>query len=334
MTSFYGGGEEYIIRLTRCLEADFNIRLLCCSKLLNEKLEKKNFQLLFIKGSAFIRYLRMFFSILTLPDKSNQVLLLNGQAPVYFALFLPWSFKKIVYVHHTSIEYYNSKVKQKLVFFCLKWVDSIICVSDFLKKEIDQFIKNKQVKVIYNWLPEDAITSFQYRANDGALKLIFIARLVEVKGILPLIEVVTALDNVELTILGDGPLYDQIKTKYQHSSTIHLLGWKNDKISFLQNAHINVVNSFSEGYSYTPVEAGVCGVPSLISDLEVHREISENGKNAFLFKTGSVEDLRNKLIYLRDNRTVLEKMSEACKSYFINKFVYSDYKEEYKKELV
>ncbi|GEO11627.1 glycosyltransferase family 4 protein [Segetibacter aerophilus] len=333
MTSFYGGGEEYIVRLVTCLQDDFDIKLICCSKLLGSKLREHRLQIQLVTGSTPATYLRIFYRILSLPQKGQQVLLLNGQGPVYFALFLPRAFKKLVYVHHTSIEYYNKPTKQKFVIHCLRKVGTVICVSNFLKNEVDKYIKNKLVKVIYNWLPADAVRPIDYPVKDPWLRIIFIARLVEVKGILPLIEVVIELANVELSILGDGPLYEQIKSNYGSYSNIKLLGWQNDKAAFFQRSHLNVVNSFSEGYSYTPVEAGVCGIPSLISDLEVHREISDNGKYAFLFKTGSKEDLKAKLIYLRDHRNELVKMSEECRIYFTNKFVYSDYKEQYKKEL-
>lgn len=333
MTTFYGGGEEYIVRLVNCLENEFDIALICCSKFLSEKLKNNNVRLQLVAGSVLVRYFTIFFKMLRLPCKKQQVVLLNGQGPAYFALFLPKLFKKLVYVHHTSLEYYNDKSKQRLVIYCLQKVDLLICVSWFLKKELDRYIHKRPVKVIYNWLPKEAIQSIPYPADEGTLHLLFMARLVEVKGILPLVEIVDKLEGVVLSVLGDGPLYDQIKTTYGNSTAIRILGWQNDKASFYKKVHLNVVNSFSEGYSYTPVEAGVCGIPSLISDLEVHREISDNGRFAFLFKAGSVEDLKDKLIYLKNNRKVLEEMSCKCKTYYTEKFVLSDYKEQYKREL-
>lgn len=333
MTPFYGGGEEYIVRLLNSLQHEFDFRLICCSKLLKEKLVTNKVKVRYVTGPSFITYLKIFFYILGIPDKKQHVLFLNGQGSVYLALLLPSLFKKLVYIHHTSVDYYNGLMKRRFVILCLKKVDSIICVSNFLKNEIDKYIQNKRVIVIYNWLPTDTIKSFNYPATVPTLKLLFMARLVEVKGVIPLIEVVSTLENVELFILGDGPLFDEVKARYGSSPSIHLLGWQNDKAAFLKDVHLNVVNSFSEGYSYTPVEAGVCGVPSLISDLEVHKEISGEGRYAFLFKTGSKEDLRDQLIYLNNNRQVLASMSEECKIYFTNKFVYSNYKEDYTREL-
>lgn len=332
VTTFYGGGEEYIIRLVSCLQDDFDINVICCSNLLREKLQKSKANIEMINEKGILRYIKVFMKILKLPNKEKEVLVLNGQGAAFLAPIIPVFFKKKLLIQHTSIEYYNSKIKIIAIKSCYQKLDAIICVSEFLKNEIEKYVKNVPLKVIYNWLPIEAVKPVDYNPFEKTLKLIFIGRLVEVKGILPLINLVTSLKDTELYVLGDGPLYNYIKSNFSHLGFIHLLGWQNNKLPIMGKVHLNVVNSFSEGYSYTPVETGVCGIPSLISDLKVHKELSENGKYSFIFKTGSAEDLKSKLNYLKENRAELNKMSQLCKKHFVTKFVFSNYKERYVEE--
>lgn len=334
MSSFYGGGEEFLKRLLSCLEDDFNIILICSSALLREKLKTAKVKVELVQGQTFIRYVRTFLTILNISRNSRNTVLLNGQGAGYFAALVNPLFNRSVWVQHTSVKYSNSGLKLKAVLFCLKQVSTVICVSHFLKSEIEQLIKKKNIKVIHNWLPAAAVKLINYNPTHGKLKVLFIGRLVEAKGIMPLIQIILEAGDMELIILGDGPLFTSIQANYSSSPAIRLMGWQQDITSFIEEAHINVVNSYSEGFSYTPIETGVCGLPSLISDIEVHKEISEDGKYAFLFKAGSVEDLKAKLLNLNNKRDELASMSAVCRDYFIKEFVASNYKEAYKKELL
>ena len=50
-----------------------------------------------------------------------------------------------------------------------------------------------------------------------------------------------------------------------------------------------------EGFGLVTSEAMADGLPCLISDLAVHREITNDGSAAMLFRSGDVEDLKGKL---------------------------------------
>jgi glycosyltransferase involved in cell wall biosynthesis len=333
MTPGYGGGEEFVVRLVNALEEHFEIDLIISSQLLKQRLEGNKNRIQLKKGPTFLRYIKTLLALLNLPNHINRTVLLNGQGPAYLTLFIQKRFKKIVLVQHTSLVFSNNKLKRNLVLLLLKIPDKIICVSNYLKDEVNKYLPQKDISVIYNWLPESSIQHFSHDFFSNPLKIIFISRLVADKGILELIEVVASLPNVELTIAGDGPLRRQIEERCREMSCIRILGWKSDLSPYLKEAHINVVNSYSEGFSYTPIEAGVVGIPSLLSDIAVHAEISEQGKHAILFKTGSSKDLSKKIIFVQENRDVLDCMSVSCKRYFTEKFVFSNYKEEYTKAL-
>ena len=59
------------------------------------------------------------------------------------------------------------------------------------------------------------------------------------------------------------------------------------------------------------MEAMAHGVPCLISDLDVHREITGAGTAAMLFRSGDVADLRCKLSILLEENTLRSAYSQA-----------------------
>ena len=60
------------------------------------------------------------------------------------------------------------------------------------------------------------------------------------------------------------------------------------------------------------LEAMSHGLPCIFSDLSVHREITGNGRAAMLFETGSVGDLRAKLLQMLESPSVREQFAESA----------------------
>ena len=59
------------------------------------------------------------------------------------------------------------------------------------------------------------------------------------------------------------------------------------------------------------MEAMAHGLPCVISDLDVHREITGGGRTAMLFRNGNAEDLRSKLHELIGNASLRLAYSAA-----------------------
>src|SRR4051812_48165065 len=103
MSPFYGGGEEFAVRLANCLQDDFDIEVICRSNDLAEKVRKSGARIQLVQAGTFLAYINVLMKLLRLQDKHRKVLLLNGQGPAYLSLILPRVFKKVIGVQHTSI---------------------------------------------------------------------------------------------------------------------------------------------------------------------------------------------------------------------------------------
>jgi len=93
-------------------------------------------------------------------------------------------------------------------------------------------------------------------------------------------------NDVELIIVGDGPLKKSIEAKVNLSSKkITLLGFKNNPYEELNKSNVIVLLSKSEGMSRAVLEAMFFGNIAILSDVDGNRELIEDGKNGFLYNS-------------------------------------------------
>lgn len=96
---------------------------------------------------------------------------------------------------------------------------------------------------------------------------------------------VRAKPDPHLLIVGDGREAGRLRslaTQRGVSMWVHLLGLRHDVPELLQGADIFLFPSRSEGFPGAVVEAMLTGLPIVVSDIPVHREIIEPGKTGIL----------------------------------------------------
>lgn len=81
-------------------------------------------------------------------------------------------------------------------------------------------------------------------------------------------------------------------------------------IGLLKSAEILVSPSLHEGWGITPIEALYCGIPVLLSDLEVFREVY--GDSVPYHKKDDIDDMSEKLRYLLADKQIQRKIVEDC----------------------
>jgi len=132
---------------------------------------------------------------------------------------------------------------------------------------------------------------FDRQKKQYEKKFLFIGRLSEVKNIDLLVDVFNSLPDYELTIIGDGPLYNSLNMSVK--TNIHFLSKVDNKAlvdSFLSH-DILILPSLSEPWGLVIEEALYFGVPVIASRNCGASELIMDGLNGFIFDPFDKEQL-------------------------------------------
>lgn len=128
-------------------------------------------------------------------------------------------------------------------------------------------------------------------------------------------------ENVKLFFVGDGPDCWKLKrlvAELKLDEHVFFLGsqtytWIKAN---LKNYDAFVHSSISEGFNLSAIEAGSAGIALFLSNIEVHREITLNGKYGTLFNHTIKCDLRQKIkLFYQSDKFNDSNSSKWCKYY-------------------
>lgn len=188
---------------------------------------------------------------------------------------------------HNTAKYFNKLSYAFLKLFYHRF-DGVSAVSqDCLRTIQDCFDKNHTVyaEVIYNPVPlppkTDATTTTK---EKGAIILAVVGRLIEDKGhdlwmdALPHIK--KRFDEVpksfEVWCVGEGDWDERIVRKCKElgfSDIVKMRGYVYNVYEIMAQSDVVLFPSQSEGFGLVPCEAILCGVPVVINDIPVMREL-------------------------------------------------------------
>ncbi len=107
--------------------------------------------------------------------------------------------------------------------------------------------------------------------------------------------------RMRFILVGDGVMRGEIEErikKYRLADAFILTGWRRDVKNIIPAFDVNVLTSLWEGLPRVILEAGVCLVPSVASDVDGNSEIIQDGVTGFLVKPGAVRKFTEKISYL------------------------------------
>lgn len=138
---------------------------------------------------------------------------------------------------------------------------------------------------------------------SGKVKVLYVGKLLKVKGISRLVNLVRNNDweNIEFLIAGSGPYEKEIRKLIKDNYPVRYLGYVNNKkdlVSVYHNADIVILPSFQENFGIVLIEAMACGLPVIAADCAGPREIVEDGVNGRLIPQDNEEAFRNAIITL------------------------------------
>lgn len=226
---------------------------------------------------------------------------------------LPWGFifrnaksKKIITMH--GCEYLSKDLLYKpLAKIAFKKTDLIISPSywlrDFVKKNygydsmvISNSIDTKKFNILKNVKKEKKV-------------ILFVGRLIKIKGVLELLKVAKELKTYEFWFAGDGHLKKLITLP----NTEYLGYFNEDKLIQIYNkATICVFPSYKENFPLVGLEALACG-KAIIATKTGFSEIIDNNKNGLLINPKNPRELESAIIKLMKNQKLRKKFERNAR---------------------
>lgn len=185
----------------------------------------------------------------------------------------------------------------------LPWNFYIALSVSTKEKLLAQNIDPKKIDVIYGGVDQNLFNIKKIR-KAKIFTVCVISRLMTYKRIDLLIKAAEILMKKKLKfqikIIGKGPEKEKLAKMATGLGVDKRIKWMSDLtidqlIKQLKSSHILCHPSEEEGFGLVVIEAASCGLPYVISDIPVLKEISKNGLGGKLFKHSDQTDLASKL---------------------------------------
>jgi glycosyltransferase involved in cell wall biosynthesis len=192
-----------------------------------------------------------------------------------------------------------------------------ITISEFSKNILRPFLpENCTIYHVPNPIVIDKSDPIAVDENEA---FIFLGRFSREKGVHLLAQAAANL-GCQALFIGDGHLRATI---HEVNKSAEITGWlpKSEVLQILYKARALVFPSlWYETFGLAVGEALACGVPVIVSDACAARELVDHGKTGLCFKSGSTDDLAEKMQMLLKPGLAKKMGREAYNRYWANPF--------------
>lgn len=172
------------------------------------------------------------------------------------------------------------------------------------------------------------------RIDMGKNRILFVGRLIEMKGLFVLLnaflEVKKQIPDVQLFIIGDGPLKEEIRqrtTSAGISSSVHLLGTVlNQHLPpYFRSASVTVSPSittrrWAEQVGMANIQSMACGTPVISTRSGAIPEYVPDGQVGLLVPENNSTALATAIIRLLNDRNLHQKLSRNARTYAVEHY--------------
>lgn len=237
----------------------------------------------------------------------------------------PSNVKLFTHIHNiqslSSLQSRKSRVFERLIY---NKRETTLCVSNEVAEDYRTIVSNANVATLYNFIDDKYFLN--NHINRGKSKFITVGTIKPQKNYGLLLDVFTELKNIgradiSLDIYGYGD-FSEIEQRSKDIN-VNYCGLSSELEKVYSEHDALIMASLYEGYGLVVIEAMASGLPVILSDIPVFREIS--GNNAVFFNPYSVKDCVNKIVSFCDGADVPYNYEWAQrigkKSSYINKLL-------------
>lgn len=223
-------------------------------------------------------------------------------------------------IKRMHMSYWDSKMIRSDIESC-NMVDYFLVPSNFVQESLvkNGIPMNKIIKVPYG-VDISKFTYIPRKKESDILKLIYVGNISYRKGSHRLLEVVSQLEGVELYLAGTFDEKSSLYCNYKGFAHIHFLGFvTRDRLNELyNNCDIFVLPSLCEGMAMVGLEAMATGLPLVCTFNTGVNDVVENGVNGFVYHADNNAELREKIVWFKNNQEKIPEMAKKARETSIN----------------
>jgi len=202
--------------------------------------------------------------------------------------------------------------------------DVVVLTSEEMKQYVCRVfgLLERKVVVIPNYVDTDL-----FRPIPGARKvpnrLIFTGRFVKQKNLQNLLKALRDLPEVELVLVGDGPLREALSSFVKsHRLKVRFMGWvPNEQLpEILNTAEAFVLPSLYEGNPKALLEAMACGLAVIATNVDGIKDLVSHGVNGYLCRDTSPEALREAIREVLSNEELRARLGLNARMFVLRNF--------------
>jgi len=212
----------------------------------------------------------------------------------------------------------SGRMMQAIISRTYPMADRVLAASRDVKTGLEELgVPSQMIEIAHNPVELPPNQDRSPRALGPRPPVITtVGRLVDLKDHPTLIRAFALLRErreARLQIVGVGPNEDQLITLAAELGVVrdvHLLGWRDNPYSVLQESDIFVLSSTTEGFGIVIVEALACGLPVVSTDCKGGpREILQDGHSGLLVPVGDHHAMASAVLRLVEDEYLYSEMS-------------------------
>ena len=210
--------------------------------------------------------------------------------------------------------------------------DKVIVPNQQVKKELENYISPKKIKIINYGVDLPLYRKHEYKADENNFKILFPSMAIERKGVEYLLEAIyivkKQIPEVKLYLLTDGYKvndYKMIVKKLGISKNVVFCGKleQNKYLELLSNCRMMCQPTLSDSYGWTVLDAMCLGVPVVTTEKCGCPDLFENGDIGIRVKPKDPYAIAEAILKLFNDHELCKKFSRTG----LNKREDYDYKE-------
>jgi len=225
----------------------------------------------------------------------------------------------------------------------LNVADTIVCVSSYCKKILENQFGAPCDKVIYNGIDpsffkkRDDLRLVQKKKDNEKITIFFAGNHTRMKGFDLVLQIASQLKGVAKVIISSGLKKNCVEKLSSNIMSVGTLS-KEEMLYYYNTCDIYLFPTHLEGCSLTVAEAMACEMPIIASNCASLPEQVDNSSGGFLSRMDDVDEFVRNIQYLAQDEEMRHKMGKYNRKKVLSKFTLSimvkEYKEEYQRLLV